>query len=661
VSKRIHRLVIDETCVSTAAKKNAAKEFALRGPNKSRAPELLIFAALALITFILFAPVRHHEFINYDDPDYIIANPIVQRGVTWEGIHWAFTSSHSYNWHPITWISHMSDVQFFGLNPGAHHLVSLFFHIANALLLFWLLRKTTNAIWPSALVAAVFAWHPLHVESVAWACERKDVLSTLFWLLTTIFYVRFVNAFKVHNLRFKVEYALALVCFALGLMSKPMLVTLPFVLLLLDFWPLGRAPVFSVQCSVFSRARPKSEYRTVNRDGALGQTRPTTRLLLLEKIPFFALTAASSVITFLVQRKEGAVVNFEQLPLDARLANAIVSYVRYIGKTVWPTDLIIYNQPMSWSALQVTLAVVLILLFSAGAIFLARKQPFIFVGWFWFIGTLVPVIGIVQVGAQAIADRYMYVPMIGLSIAIIWPLAEATRRSRFSKIALCGIAGVALTAFFFISSKQIRYWRNSETVFAHAVSVDPNNVVARVMLANSLLEQQQFNKAEEHFKAALALNPNFPEVHFNLGNLFMHQQKTAEAIAEYESALRKNPDYAEAHANLAVALGMQNRLVEAIAHYEKSLALQPQQPDLLRNLALDLMNLRRFDEATARLQRALELDSSDAMACFLLGNAHLAQRNPGEAAKWYSRAVELKPDFAEARERLREIHSGNLR
>ncbi|MBA4150039.1 MAG: tetratricopeptide repeat protein [Verrucomicrobia bacterium] len=620
--------------MSTASKRVSPKPVSTGHVAGTFRREFFIIAALAIVTFVLFWPIRQHDFINYDDPDYITANPIVQQGVTWEGTKWAFTSSHSYNWHPITWVSHMLDVQFFGLNPGQHHLANLSWHVANALLLFWLLRRMTGAIWPSALVAAFFAWHPLHVESVVWACERKDVLSTFFWLLTTIFYVRFVEKSKVQRSQFKGDYALALFFFALGLMSKPMLVTLPFTLLLLDYWPLRRFP----------ENRRGSEYRLPNTEHFFR--------LVWEKLPFFALTIASCVITFLVQRKEGAVVNFEHLPIGARLANAIVSYVRYIGKTLAPSDLIIYYQPVEWSSAQVALALGLIAAISVGAFWLARKQPFIFVGWCWFLGTLVPVIGIVQVGAQAIADRYMYVPMIGLSIFLIWPFAGFVRqKKKFAPLASV-VAAIVLIACLFASSKQIGHWQNSEAIFARTISVDPVNVVGRVMLANTLLEQQRFAEAEEQFKGALNVNPNFPEVHFNLGNLFIQQNRVAEAIGAYEAAIGQNPNYAEAHANLGVALGMQQRFSEAVAHYERSLELQPFQPDLLRNLALDLMSLQRFVQAEAKLRRALELDPSDAMSHLLLGNVHWAQGQTGEAIPQYRRALELRPDFPEARERL---------
>ncbi len=602
---------------------------------------LLLGICLAAITFVLFWPVRQHDFINYDDPDYVTANAMVQAGITAEGIKWAFTSIHAYNWHPVTWMSHMTDVQFFGMNPGAHHLVSVGFHIANVLLLLLLFRRVAPAMWPAAIVAAIFAWHPLHVESVSWACERKDVLSTFFWLLATHSYALYVEKSKVSPGSARGHYLLSLSFFGLGLMSKPMLVTLPFTLLLLDIWPLNR---FAFGAGIHNAGWRSNAGRRLLQ-------------LSLEKAPFFALSMASSVITFFVQTREGAVVALEHLPVESRLANAVVSYVRYLGKTFWPMDLTIYYPPSSWAGWQVGLSLLLILCVSVAALLAVRKQPPFFVGWFWFLGTLVPAIGIVQVGAQAIADRYMYVPMIGLSIAVIWPLKQYIERVARVRWAFVSILTLALGCLLWQSSRQVRIWRNNETVFKHAISIDGRNLVAGVMLANSYLQDGKFGEAEKEFKRVLAINPDFPELYFNLGNLYVQQQRTSDAITQYEAAITKHPNYAEAHANLGVALGMQNRFEEAIAHYDQSLTLQPNQPDLLRNIALDLMSLRRFEDASLRLQRALELDPSDAMSLFLLGNAHLALGKTSEAAAFYTRALQVKPDFAEAEERLASLPS----
>ena len=357
---------------------------------------VLICLALALVTFALYAPMLRHGFINLDDQQYITANDHVRAGLTWSGVVWAFKTSEAANWHPLTWISHMTDCQMFGLNAGGHHLVNLLFHIANTLLLFFWLNKLTGALGRSFFVAALFAWHPLHVESVAWAAERKDVLSAFFWMLALIAYARFANLSKVQSPKSKVFYILALFLFACGLMSKPMVVTLPFVLLLLDFWPLQRFPISDFRFPVFFR-------------------------LVLEKIPFFALAFASCLITYLVQKSGGATWSQAALPFHARIANALVAYVRYISKTFWPADLaVIYPYSRHWPAVLVGGAALVLAAWTGLFLWRARRNPHLIVGWLWFLGTLVPAIGLVQVGSQSMADRYTYIPGIGLFIVIVW-------------------------------------------------------------------------------------------------------------------------------------------------------------------------------------------------------------------------------------------------
>ena len=354
---------------------------------------LLICLLLALVTLAVYWPVTSHQFIIFDDDDYITDNSHVTAGLTWPGIVWAFKTDHAANWHPLTWISHMADCQIYGVKPGGQHLTNVLFHIANTLLLFFLLKQTTGALWRSAFVAAFFAWHPLHVESVAWAAERKDVLSTFFWLLTLMAYARFVTLSKVQSQKSKVFYILALLLFACGLMSKPMVVTLPFVLLLLDFWPLERFPLSAFRFPLFFR-------------------------LVIEKIPFFALSFAGSLVTYLVQKTNGAVSG---VSIFSRAESVLLTYARYISKTFWPADLsIVYPYRYSWPAIFVIGTALLLVIWSALFIYRAKKNPYLVVGWFWFFGTLVPTIGVVQVGAQSMADRYMYIPSIGLFIIVVW-------------------------------------------------------------------------------------------------------------------------------------------------------------------------------------------------------------------------------------------------
>ncbi|MDB6025881.1 MAG: Tetratricopeptide 2 repeat protein [Verrucomicrobiales bacterium] len=585
---------------------------------------------LVILTLWLYLPVRSYEFLNYDDPDYVSQNPHVQAGLHWETVKWAFTHSYAFNWHPVTWISHMLDCQFFGPNAGAHHLVNVAFHVANTLLLFLLLRKMTKAVWPSAFVAAFFAFHPLHVESVAWVCERKDVLSTFFWLLTTWAYVSYVHRKgEGKQSRGIVWYGIALLCFALGLMSKAMLVTLPFTLLLLDFWPLSR---FSPDDTT--------------------QSRPSR--LVLEKAPFFLLAIGSSVVTFFVQRTEGAVANTQTFPVGLRIANTFISYLRYLENTIWPKGLMIfYSYPLTWPAWQVTTAVVILLAISAIVIWKVRQLPFLFVGWFWFVGTLVPVIGLVQVGIQSLADRYMYVPLIGLGMMIAWGLWKlATTLRRGGQVVAIGIFVLINAACFFGTRQQLRYWQNSITVFEHAADVLPGNVMAHVMAGNAYNDREDADRAIFHYTEALRVSPNFAEVYYNLGNLLVGKKQFDDAVQCYQKALQLKPGYVDAHANLAYALSAQHKTAEALAQEEAALKLRPGDPTLLRNMAVDLIELKRFDDAERVLTQALQVQPEDAIFNKLLGDLFMAKGNFKEAVPRYRRALELQPTLTEAQQRL---------
>ena len=386
-----------------------------RTADKKRERRQFIAVCVCMLvgTLILYARCLGNEFVNYDDGDYVEGNSQVQSGVTLSGAEWAFTTGHASNWHPLTWLSHMLDCQIYGLKPWGHHLTNILLHAVNTLLLFLVLRRMTGKLWPSAFVAALFGWHPVHVESVAWISERKDVLSAFFWLLTMGAYARYAEEFKVQSSKYKVYYGLALLLFMLGLMSKPMVVTLPFVLLLLDFWPLKR--IADSRFTIYE-TKPKSQAQS---DGV------SIPRALLEKLPFLALAVGSSVATFLVQRQGGAVASIDNLTIGQRLANAVVSYLRYVGKMIWPTDLsVLYPHPGNWPVWLIAASVIFLIGVSVWSGLIYRRRPYITVGWFWFVGTLVPVIGVVQVGVQSMADRYLYVPGIGLSIMVAWGASE---------------------------------------------------------------------------------------------------------------------------------------------------------------------------------------------------------------------------------------------
>ncbi len=552
---------------------------------------MVICLALAFVTGALYSPVAQFSFIDFDDDEYVSNNPVTQAGLTWQGLQWAFNGIHVGNWHPLSWLSHMLDCQLFGLHAGAHHLVNVAFHIANTLLLFALLRGLTGAMWRSAFVAALFAWHPLHVESVAWVAERKDVLSTFFWLLTIAAYVRYVAWSKVQSPKSKAFYALALLGCAAALLSKPMAVTLPFTLLLLDVWPLNRWQISNFKFQIFIR-------------------------LIAEKIPFFLLALALCAVTFFAQHGAGAV---SPLAWSIRLGNVPVAYLRYLGKTFWPADLaIVYPYVYHWPATAITGSVLLLVLVSALALARVRRQAWFAAGWFWFLGTLVPVIGFVQVGAQAMADRYFYIPSIGLFIVLVWGGAEYCAGKANGKFLLSLIGGGALAGCVLATSAQIENWRNSASLFLHALSATQNNYVADNALGKAFeragdnaralalyreavrIEPRyavsQYNlglaligsglkdEALEHLAAAAQLDPRNADAQFNLGIFFSQNGRPADAGRCFEAALNVRPDFAAAHARLAETLLALGKFPEAAAHFRESLRQQPKQPKVKAEL-----------------------------------------------------------------------------
>ena len=627
---------------------------------------------LALVTLVVFLPVARQGFVNYDDSDYVTENAHVLSGLSWANVLWAFTTGHASNWHPLTWLSHMLDCQLFGLKAGAHHLVSVGFHIANALLLLLLLRRMTGALWPSALVAALFALHPLHVESVAWASERKDVLSGFFFLLTLGAYVRYVEvlslksnvqspasgvrnpkpegrspkpssarpvrqpgphdgASRFTHLPPSIFYLLALTWFALGLMSKPMLVTVPCVLLLLDYWPLRRF-----------------ELSTLNpRLSALPR-------LIAEKAPFFVLAAASSVITFIVQRKGGAVST--SLPFGGRIANALVSYVRYIGKMFWPTGLsILYPHPGHWPAWQVIAAAALLLAISLAVLLLARRQPYLVVGWLWFCGMLIPAIGLIQVGIQSMADRYTYLPLIGLFIMLAWGINDRVpcRPWRAPALAVGGASVLAACAFFTV--RQIQFWRDSAALFGHAVKVTRNNYLAYNNLGFYLSGLGKTAEAMENYRLALKINPAYEDALNNMGYALAGQKKYSEAIQYYKAALRIRPHQPEVHNNLGNALSDLGQIDEAIQHYLAALAQNPDHADAHNNLGIALAMQGKLDQAIPHFQAAIRAKPGYASAYSNLGNAFAAQHKLDAATQEYQEALRLKPDDAQAHNNLANV------
>jgi protein O-mannosyl-transferase len=532
---------------------------------------------LALATLLVYLPVTRSGFVDYDDDDYVTNNQVVQNGLTLAGIQWAFTTGHASNWHPLTWLSHMTDCELFGLNPAAHHFVNVLFHAANTAFLFVLLLRLTGALWPAAFIAALFAWHPLHVESVAWIAERKDVLSTFFALLALLSYTRYVK----ENCRR--SFWFALIFFALGLMSKPMLVTLPFVMLLLDYWPLQRFPNFQI---------------------------PTIRRLMLEKWPFFLLSIISCIVTFLAQRST-AMASLELVPLGFRLENIPVAYVAYLSKIVWPANLaVIYPMPTGFQFPPIMMAVAMtVLIFICAAVWLARKRaPYLSVGWLWFLGTLVPVIGLVQVGGQAYADRYTYLPAIGLFIMAALGACDLTSRFQLPKIVVASTAALILAACLTVTENQLRYWRDSEVLFRHALAVNKDNYIAHINLGVALELEDRLDEAVAEYHTAETIAPNRYQIHNNLGNCLDHQGKPAEALAEYRAAVRLNPKLPELHNSLGIVLDEQGRYDEALVEFTNATQLDPAYPWAHFEMAKTLLKQGRDIKAIDQFRKALRLD-----------------------------------------------------
>jgi tetratricopeptide (TPR) repeat protein len=650
----------------------------------------IICLVLAAGTFALYWPITHDGFTNFDDDGYITQNSHVTDGLTWPGIIWAFKSGYAANWHPLTWISHMLDCQLFGLHPAGHHFMNLLFHTVNTLLLFILLNRMTGAVWRSVFVAALFAWHPMHVESVAWAAERKDVLSAFFWMLTLIAYDGYAKGQSLHKTSCAItNYIFALFFFGCGLMSKPMVVTLPFVLLLLDFWPL-------------ERFKPS-----------------TARSLAVEKIPFLGLAFIGSVVTYCVQKTGGAVSGD---PLSFRIENALWAYERYIAKLFLPTDLAVVYPFATYSLLvpAITAAFVLVIC-SVAFVVLSRKLPYFFTGWFWFLGTLVPVIGIIQVGSASMADRYSYLPSIGLFILVTWGLADFFSSAQGTR--LLGIGAVAaLAACIALTSIQIGYWHSSITLFSHAREVTTDNYVADACLGQALdvvgdetnalaycqeavklnpdyppgqfflgtvlwklgdtkdafgclnkaaqvaprdpgfqynlgkflLEHGFPDKAILQFNAALKDNPDFPEGHNALGKAFLKQGKLQQAAGELSQAVTLEPNNAQFHYDLGTVQLAASQSVQATAEFTEAVRLEPDFADAQENLAVALAGQGKLPEAITHFSKVVQLRPNDPEAYFNLGFAYLNNHQPDKATEEFSEEVRLTPGQTKAHYRLAE-------
>lgn len=541
---------------------------------------------LLALVWVVFGQTLRHGFVNLDDPDYVFSNPEVVRGLTIPGIIWAFTHVHASNWHPLTWISHMLDCQFYGLDAGRHHLTSILLHLTAAILLFLVLRLMTGALWRSAFVAIVFAIHPLRVESVAWVAERKDVLSGVFFMLTLGAYLRYVRRPWSAS-----RYLLVFFLFALGLMAKPMLVTVPFVLLLLDYWPLNR----------FAPA------------GDLGDKNLRRRNLVLEKLPLLALAAASGVATLFAQKV--AIRPLAKIPMPLRVENAAVSCLDYLRQMFWPSDLaVFYPSPRDIGLRDLLVALIILTSISAGVLILRLRRPYLLAGWLWYLIMLAPVIGIVQVGAQAQADRYTYLPHIGLYLLVAWGAADLCSGWRYGRFLLSSVCAGILLALVLSARSQVSYWQNSETLWRHAVSCTTANATAKKGLGDGLREQGRLDEAIAEYKEASRLDPEHWHVYLNLGVTYLQLGRTEESVAHLQKAVEINPASAEAESTLGVALLARENLSESVAHLHKALEIQPGFGSAHYNLGNTFLRMGRVQDALFHYQRAVELDPKDVEA-----------------------------------------------
>jgi tetratricopeptide (TPR) repeat protein len=627
--------------------------------------DLSTLVLLALATLIIFLPLIRAEFVNYDDPDYVTNNVHI-RGMTGANIAWAFGSLFIY-WQPLTWLSYMADYELCGLKAFGFHLTNLALHMVNSVVLFLFLKCVTRTYWRTLFVTLLFAIHPLHVETVAWISERKGVLSTLFWFLALAAYARYAKRPGVGR------YLVVAVCFALGLMAKSMLVTLPFLLLLLDWWPLRR-----FQSSPHSVVPPRAESNAA----VTRLPQKTLGFLLLEKLPLLALSVVSGVLAMLAQRKADALVTLQGLPFADRLANSLLGYGRYLIQTLWPVDLVVfYPRAERWMSWQVALAAAVVLGLSALAFVWMRRRPHVFVGWFWFLGTLVPVIGLMQVGDQAIADRYTYVPLVGLFILAAWEVTALVGTNPFWRNGLAGGGVAAAIVCAALTFRQARHWQSTQTLFEHAYRVDPDNPQVCAVVGSLRSAEGRYDDAIRLFEHALSVNPNQSDAHVHLGlalekldkpeeaaghyleairikpsyvdaHLFLgmalsRQGKPADAVEQFQTALQLRPDSATAHNNLAMVLYAQGKAEEAIAYLEAALRIDPNLATAHENLAIALLAKGDAAQATAHLRAALAVAPQSAMLHLRLGRTLLAQGQTAETLDHLREALRLRPDWPE--------------
>ena len=592
----------------------------------------VLLVALAILPYL---QTLGHDFLNYDDNLYVSENPHVQQGLTWQGLVWAFTTCKSGNWLPVTWLSHMLDVSLWGNKPGGHHFTNVLLHAANTLLLFLILSRMTGGLWRSALVAALFAVHPLHVEAVAWVAERKEVLSAFFGLLAFWAYFKYARDSSISR------YFLVACLFVLGLMAKPMLVSLPFLLLLLDIWPLRRWRLWPMEC-----------------EGATGlEPKPASRILL-EKLPLFLIATIFCIIALVSQRVEHNISDVVALPLSSRVANAIVGYDSYFEKLIAPINLaVFYPHPGHWRLVVVAMSAVLLLIITAVTMLYRRQRPWLLIGWLWFIVTLIPVIGLVQVGWQSIADRYSYIPSIGIFIMAAWsiPLTEKSPALRVSIATACAVVVV----FVVMTWRQISYWQNSRTLFEHAAQVTQGNFVAHQNLGNALEAEKDIDAALELYRLSAAERPKYAKtsIHENIANVLIQQQRYQDALAELRQAIEINPFSSAAFNSMGSIMLIMGQNEDAAKDFQSAAKFDADNIPARINYGTVLVRLGRWDEAIAELAPIVRAEPKRLVARTYFARALAGRGDFDQAIHELQGVLQVAPDYAPARKALSEIEA----
>jgi len=604
-------------------------------PHTRYPSKLLICLCLLGAIFVAYGQVINFDFVGFDDELYVTANRHVQSGISLEGIAWAFRTTLG-SWHPLTWLSHMLDCQLYGLAPFGHHLFNLLFHILNSFLLFWILQQMTGALWRSAFVAGLFALHPLHVESVAWVASRKDLLSTFFFFLSVAAYYQYAQKRKMLN------YMAVVILLIMGLMAKPMLVTFPFVLLLLDYWPLGRLQ------------DGQHPYHSNTIEDIKRYSKQFLRLVW-EKIPLFITVGFASVVTYISQHHDGAVVPLDVFSPGVRIANAIVAYATYVIKTIYPIRLSVFyphpgNSLPSWQVLGAALLIAAMIFFTIRS---ARRHPYVLVGLFWYLGTLVPVIGIVQVGAHAMADRYTYIPLIGLFIIVAWGLSDLLGKLKYQKHIFVGAAIIILSVITALTYFQVRHWENEVTLFKQAIRINPDNSLAHTNIAIALSEAGKFNEAEFHLKEVLRINPQNAKAEFYLGNVMYATGNFDKAAFYYRQTLKIKPVYSGAHNNLAKLLYHQGDLDAAAMHMAEAIRINPRDADAQNNFAIIKSAQGKTEEAIFHYTEAIKIKPDYAAAYYQIGIILARQGKVKKADIFFAKAIQLNPMYAEDKKQLK--------